>query len=153
MGGAQCGAQSMTNLLRDCLNLSRFLLAQCCLRSAQLSVFLLLASLSFLFSVFVFFSLVLPLSVLYSLSLFMALKPIDIMTAGFLFLPHRIACCCSLGVPCLGIIIMAHREWPLVLLQTTLAFTRRFSFLVTLWNESSANSVAKSNVKVLSVVA
>lgn len=124
--------------------------ATLCCRLAQISVFLLLALLPFLFSVFVFFSLVLPLGVLCSLSLFMALELVDLMIAHFLFHPRPIAYCFSLGFPISTSSSVAHKEWPLILLWIAPTLLRWFGFSITLWNESSVSVVVKSNVKILS---
>lgn len=102
MGGAQCGAQFPTNPLKDGSMLP------CTTRQLSSLSFLLFASLSFCslysFSTFSGSSSQCPLSGPFC-SLFTALKSVSLMAAHFLFCPHQIACCCSLGVPCLGVII------------------------------------------------
>jgi len=143
--------------LRDCLNLSSLaLFARHCLRSARLFVlcFLLLSLLSlgltvsFFLTVLAFFPL--------SLSLFSIrswLKP----RHPWLFAPSS-APSDHLLLFAWSSLPLCHRQcltgrWPLILSWTAPALPQRFGISVTLWNDSSANSVVKSDFRLLYVTA
>lgn len=125
--------------LRDCLNLSSLVLsAQCCLNSAQLSV---LCFLLLLCSIF--------------LSIH-GLKPICLMIVRFLFHPFESPIVVRLEFPASvssPLCKFSQGSGHLSSHELRQLFLKRFGILVTLCNDSSANSVLKSDFRILYVVA
>lgn len=66
-----------------------------------------------------------------------------------LFHPFGSPAIVHLDFPASVLLPMSHREWPLVLLRISCGLPRRFGTLVMLWNDSSPNSLVKSNFKLL----
>ena len=145
MEGAQCGAQFLTDPIRDCLMLP-YAIGQL----GPLPFFFLLHCLFVLCLHSLSSSLCSCLSVM-SVHGFETNRSHDCLIP----LPSSVGSPATtrLEFPVSMSSSMTHREWPLVLLWTVPAFPRPFSSLVTSGNDSSTTSVVKSDLKPLYIAA